>query len=60
MAAGTRFLTDERGAVTIDWVVLTAGIVFIALTFTAPITAAVGTSAQFIASQIALYSDYLP
>jgi Flp pilus assembly pilin Flp len=59
MATGIRFLSDESGAVTIDWVVLTAGIVFIALTFMAPITSAVGTMAQFIAGQIGLYSGYL-
>lgn len=59
MAMDTRFLTDECGAVTVDWVVLTAGIVFIAITFMIPITAAVGNTAEFIAEQIAQYSAYM-
>ena len=53
------FLNDERGAVTVDWVVLTAGVVGMAMTFMTPIKNAVSNSALFIADQIGLYSAFL-
>lgn len=49
------FFKGEDAAVTVDFVVLTAGIVGIAVVFMTPISVAIGTAATFIADQIGLY-----
>ena len=47
-----KFLRDERGAVTVDWVVLTAAIVGICLGVTAIFGPGTGSSANFVSGVI--------
>lgn len=53
------FLADETGAVTVDWVVLTAGVVGIAITFMTPISSAISDLAKGIGEKIGVYKAYL-
>jgi Flp pilus assembly pilin Flp len=46
------FVKDEDGAVTVDWVVLTAAIVGIAIAILATISTALNTTANEIATSI--------
>lgn len=55
MHTAKAFLVDETAAVTVDFVVLTAGIVGIAVVFMAPISVALGSASVFIAEQIGRY-----
>jgi Flp pilus assembly pilin Flp len=55
----TRFLNDERGAVTVDWVVLTAGVVVFAALVMPPIQAAIVEMATYIRDTVAEYSSYM-
>lgn len=48
-----RFLTDENGAVTVDWVVLTAAIVGLGMLVLLPIAYSTDSSASAIGSYIA-------
>ena len=59
MSRFARFLNDERGAVTVDWVVLTAGVVVFAALVMPPIQAAIGNLAIYIADTVTEYSSYL-
>jgi Flp pilus assembly pilin Flp len=54
-----RFLKDETGAVTVDWVVLTAGVVVLAVLVMPPIQAAIVDIAVYIADTIAEYHKFL-
>ncbi len=47
-----RFLQDESGAVTVDWVVLTSGVVILAIVVMPPIARAVGDMAILIGDQV--------
>ena len=47
-----RFLRDETGAVTVDWVVLTSGVVILAIVVMPPIASAIGDMAVLIADQM--------
>ncbi|RYH06542.1 hypothetical protein [Tropicimonas sp. IMCC6043] len=47
------FLRDETGAVTVDWIVLTAGVVTLALGVTSLITVGTGTASDRLASTVA-------
>lgn len=49
-----RFLRDETGAVTVDWVVLTSGVVILAIVVMPPIASAIGDMAVLIADQIGI------
>jgi hypothetical protein len=53
------FMSDEGGAVTVDFVVLTAGIVGIAVAFMAPIKVALGNMAVMIGEQIANATTFM-
>lgn len=59
MANWKRFVQDESGAVTVDWVVLTAGVVVLAFAVMPPIQRAVGEMAVAIRDTVLLYGDYL-
>ena len=48
-----RFLHEERGAVTIDWVVLTAAIIGIGMLLLGPIALGTGTLAEMVGADIA-------
>lgn len=48
-----RFASDENGAVTVDWVVLTAAVVGVAIIFMIPITQSAQGTSSFIATTIA-------
>lgn len=54
-----KFLKDERGAVTVDWVVLTAGIVVLGLIAVLPIKTVVETTANGIGETIAKAEVFL-
>ena len=47
-----RFLQDESGAVTVDWVVLTSGVVILGIVVMPPIARAVGDMAILIGDQV--------
>ena len=55
----TRFFDDESGAVTVDWVVLTAGVVVFAFIVMPPIQGAIVNMAQYIGDTIAEYAGFL-
>jgi Flp pilus assembly pilin Flp len=59
MSRFTRFLTDDRGAVTVDWVVLTAGVVVLAVLVMPPIQNAIVNMASYIGETVGAYSSYL-
>jgi Flp pilus assembly pilin Flp len=54
-----RFLKDESGAVTVDWVVLTAGVVVFAVIVMPPIQTAIVDMAEYIGTTIGLYESFL-
>jgi Flp pilus assembly pilin Flp len=54
-----RFLKDETGAVTVDWVVLTAGVVVLAVLVMPPIRLAVVSMAEYIGETIDEYHGLL-
>jgi hypothetical protein len=53
------FLHDETGAVTVDWVVLTAGVVVFAVFVVPPIQTAIWNLASGIGDTIGEYSKFL-
>jgi hypothetical protein len=53
------YLSGEDGAVTVDWVVLTAGVVGMAILTYPVISPAVTGMAEIIRDQINSYKDYL-
>jgi Flp pilus assembly pilin Flp len=53
------FLEDDTGAVTVDWVVLTAGVVVFAVIVMPPIQAAIMGMAEYIGNTIAQYAGFL-
>lgn len=54
-----RFLKDESGAVTVDWVVLTAGVVVLAVVVAPPIQRAVFGTSEMIDDTIAEYKKFM-
>jgi Flp pilus assembly pilin Flp len=54
-----KFLDDESGAVTVDWVVLTAGVVILAVIVMPPIQGAIVDMAIYIGDTIAEYHKFL-
>ena len=54
-----QFLGDETGAVTVDWVVLTAGVVVFAVFVMPPIQTAIVNMAIYIGDTIAEYHAFL-
>jgi Flp pilus assembly pilin Flp len=48
----TKFVHDDDGAVTVDWVVLTAAVVGVAIVFMIPITQSATATSSVIASTI--------
>jgi hypothetical protein len=54
-----QFIGDETGAVTIDWVVLTAGVVVFAAIVMPPIQTAIVGMAQYIGDTVAQYAGFL-
>jgi hypothetical protein len=54
-----RFQSDETGAVTVDWVVLTAGVVVFAVFVMPPIQSAIIDMAIYIGDTIGLYHQFL-
>ncbi|WP_135448893.1 MULTISPECIES: hypothetical protein [Tabrizicola] len=59
MADWKQFAQDESGAVTVDWVVLTAGVVAMAMLVMPPIKSAIGDMAGYIRDTVLAYGDYL-
>jgi Flp pilus assembly pilin Flp len=59
MDTSKRFLKDESGAVTVDWVVLTAGVAFLGLLAMAPIRTAVVSMAGYIGETVDEYHGLL-
>jgi Flp pilus assembly pilin Flp len=53
------FLKDETGAVTVDWVVLTAGVVVLAVIVMPPIQTAIVDLAEYIGDTVTEASDFL-
>jgi len=53
------FLKDETGAVTVDWVVLTSGVVILAVIVMPPIQTAIVDMAEYIGDTVTEYSDFL-
>jgi hypothetical protein len=53
------FLEDDTGAVTVDWVVLTAGVVVFAVIVMPPIQVAIVGMAEYIGNTIAEYAGFL-
>jgi Flp pilus assembly pilin Flp len=54
-----RFLMDEAGAVTVDWVVLTSGVVILAVIVMPPIQTAVVEMAMMIRDQVGVAGTWL-
>jgi hypothetical protein len=54
-----QFLGNESGAVTVDWVVLTAGVVVFAIFVMPPIQTAIVEMAIYIGDTIAEYKKFL-
>lgn len=54
-----RFFQDESGAVTVDWVVLTSGIVIVAVIATPPISEALFGVTEDIGETIESYDRFL-
>jgi hypothetical protein len=59
MGRFTTFIKDETGAVTVDWVVLTAGVVGMAMAFMPPIRDAIVNMAIYIGQTIDAYHVFL-
>ena len=55
-----RFLTSESGAVTVDWVVLTAMIVGLGLAITILITGNIKTTSEMIGDTVSSASTAVP
>ncbi|MBA3910196.1 MAG: hypothetical protein C0524_09990 [Rhodobacter sp.] len=53
------FLDDESGAVTVDWVVLTAGVVVLAVIVMPPIQTAIVDMAAYIGETVTEYRKFL-
>ena len=53
------FLADDSGAVTVDWVVLTAGVVILAVVVMPPIQTAIADMAVMIGEQVGVASTWL-
>ena len=53
------FFGDETGAVTVDWVVLTAGVVVLAVIVMPPIQAGIVNMAIYIGDTITSYNQFL-
>jgi Flp pilus assembly pilin Flp len=53
------FLKDETGAVTVDWVVLTSGVVVLAVIVMPPIQTAIVDLAEYIGDTVTEASDFL-
>jgi hypothetical protein len=53
------FLNDETGAVTVDWVVLTAGVVVFAVFVMPPIQTAIVDMAIYIGDTVTEYHKFL-
>ncbi len=54
-----QFQSDESGAVTVDWVVLTAGVAVFAVFVMPPIQVAILNMAAYIGETIGLYHAFL-
>jgi Flp pilus assembly pilin Flp len=54
-----RFLADDSGAVTVDWVVLTAGVVILAVVVMPPIQTAVVDMAVMIGEQVGIAGTWM-
>lgn len=54
-----RFVSDETGAVTIDWVVLTSGVVVLAVLVMPPIQEAIVNMAIYIRDTVSSYAAFL-
>jgi Flp pilus assembly pilin Flp len=54
-----RFLADDSGAVTVDWVVLTSGVVILAVVVMPPIQTAVVDMAVLIGEQVGIAGTWL-
>ena len=54
-----RFRNDEDGAVTVDWVVLTAGIVAVGIGIAVFLSDGIGDLAQRIGTEITTFEDDL-
>lgn len=54
-----RFLRDDTGAVTVDWVVLTAGVVILTIVMAPPIQQAVTDLAILIADFLGIAGGWL-
>ena len=54
----TKFANDESGAVTVDWVVLTAAVVGIAIAVISLISGGINTAANNINNELAAQSTY--
>lgn len=52
MVSFRKFLLDETGAVTVDWVVLTSGVVVLAVIVLPPIRDGITTAAVFISDTL--------
>lgn len=59
MRSTTDFWADETGAVTVDWVVLSAGVVAMAIVVTPPIQLALVDMAIYIRDTILQYQSHL-
>jgi hypothetical protein len=59
MTSCKRFLDDETAAVTVDWVVLTAGVVVFAAIVMPPIQTAIVDMAIYIGNRVAQYQSFL-
>jgi len=59
MSVFKRFLQDESGAVTVDWVVLTSGIVILAFLAVTPILGPISDMAAYIRDTITEYRAFL-
>jgi Flp pilus assembly pilin Flp len=54
-----RFLLDDTGAVTVDWVVLTSGLAVLAIIAMTPIQAGITEMAGYIGETVAEYHKFL-
>jgi hypothetical protein len=59
MSLFKQFLQDESGAVTVDWVVLTSGIVILAVLAVTPILGPIQDMAAYIRDTITEYHAFL-
>ncbi|CAN1514795.1 hypothetical protein MCELHM10_00909 [Paracoccaceae bacterium] len=59
MCLSKQFLQDESGAVTVDWVVLTSGVVILAVLAVSPIVGPISDLAAFIRDSINSASAFL-